>query len=122
MSWLSVAETDIGNVFKTLTDSGSTSPAAQNALAKIADANTAVQAALPDLEDAILDDVVNYLLGKVPLVGSMLQPEADALANAFAAKLNAKLFPGLAPVGSSSSAAGQIAPATVPADDPLANA
>lgn len=136
MSWLSVAEKDIGMVFTSLTNSGSNTPAAQKALADIATANASVQAALPDLEDAILDDAANYLLSKIPLVGSLLQGDVDALLNSFAAKVNAKLFPtvpsaatttlavpaGASPLVAASASPNQIADLTVPADDPLSNA
>ncbi len=87
MSWLSVAMNDLGKLLEGLASSPTATPAAKTALADLQTAATSVTAAAPDLEDAIVDDLVNYALSKIPF-GSLVQGEVDSLVNKYLTKLN----------------------------------
>jgi len=90
MSWLSVAMNDLGKMLEGLAASPTATPAAKTALADLQTAANSVTAAAPDLEDAIVDDVVNYALSKIPF-GSLVQGEVDSLVNKFLLQLNASI-------------------------------
>lgn len=88
MSWLSVALKDLGTLFS---QAASQTPEAQKALADLQTAATSVQAAAPALVDAAVDDALNAMLSKIPILGTLAEGEVDDIANKFLASLYAKV-------------------------------
>lgn len=78
---LSSSIADIGKFLTSAATDPNAPASVKTALTDITAAAQSVEAAMADAIDMLVDTEINALISKIPVLGSLAQPEVDALAN-----------------------------------------